>query len=77
MLVSLCRTLKADQYLSGSGGKNYLDQGQFQQAGIELKYTEYQPQPYPQLWGEFVPGLSVLDLLFNCGPEETKKSIIL
>ncbi|MDO9027144.1 MAG: WbqC family protein [bacterium] len=77
MLVSLCRTLKADQYLSGSGGKNYLDQGQFLQAGIDLKYTEYQPQPYPQPWGEFVPGLSVMDLLFNCGSEETKKSIIL
>lgn len=76
MLVSLCRTLKADEYLSGSGGENYLDREQFHQAGIELKYTKYQPQPYPQLWGEFVPGLSVMDLLFNYGPEETKKSII-
>ncbi|MDP2806538.1 MAG: WbqC family protein [bacterium] len=76
MLVSLCRTLKAGEYLSGSGGENYLDQKQFQQAGIDLKYTKYQPRPYPQPWGEFVPGLSAIDLLFNCGPEETKRIII-
>jgi len=76
MLVSLCRTLKADEYLSGSGGQKYLDQEQFQQAGISLSYTKYQPQSYPQPWGEFVPGLSVIDLLFNCGPEETKKQIL-
>ncbi|MDO9391023.1 MAG: WbqC family protein [bacterium] len=76
MLVSLCRSLKADEYLSGAGGENYLGQELFQQAGIDLKYTEYQPQPYPQLWGEFVPGLSAMDLLFNCGLEETRKMII-
>jgi hypothetical protein len=77
MLVSVCLALKAREYISGSGGQNYLDREQFQQAGIGLTYTKYQPQPYPQPWGEFVPGLSVLDLLFNCGPEETKKLIIL
>ena len=76
MLVSLSRALKADEYLSGSGGENYLDQEQFQQAGIDLKYTKYQPRPYPQPWGEFVPGLSILDMLFNCGLEETRKTII-
>jgi len=77
MLVSLCNALKADEYLSGSGGKNYLDQELFLQAGIDLKYTEYQPQPYPQLWGEFVPGLSVVDLLFNGGREATRKAGLL
>lgn len=76
MLVSLCRSLKADEYLSGAGGENYLEQRQFQQAGISLNYTKYQPQPYSQSWGEFVAGLSIADVLFNCGPEETRKMII-
>ncbi|MBI4726212.1 WbqC family protein [candidate division TA06 bacterium] len=76
MLVSLCRSLNADEYLSGTGGQKYLDQEQFRQAGISLKYTKYQPQPYPQPWGEFAPGLSMIDMLFNCGPEETQKIII-
>ena len=76
MLVSLCQGLNAREYLSGSGGQNYLDKAQFQKAGINLTYTKYQPQSYPQSWGDFVPGLSVTDLLFNCGQEETKKLII-
>jgi hypothetical protein len=77
MLVSLCRILKAEEYLSGSGGQKYLDKEQFQQAGINLTYTKYQPRAYPQPWGEFVPGLSLVDQLFNCGLEETKRLIIL
>lgn len=76
MLVSLCRSLKADEYLSGAGGQNYLEQKQFQQAGVRLTYTEYQPRPYPQPWGGFVAGLSIADVLFNCGLEETRKMII-
>jgi len=76
MLVSLCRTLKADEYLSGAGGQKYLDREQFRQAGIGLRYTRYQPQPYPQLWGDFVPGLSVMDLLFNYSSEETRRQIL-
>ncbi|MBI5804732.1 WbqC family protein [candidate division TA06 bacterium] len=77
MLVSACLALKAREYISGSGGQNYLDKEQFQRAGIGLTYTKYQPQPYPQLWGEFVPGLSVMDMLFNCGSEEIKNFILL
>jgi hypothetical protein len=76
MLVSVCRELEAREYLSGAGGQNYLDKEQFRQAGIELSYTKFQPQPYSQPWGEFVPGLSIIDMLFNCGLEETKKLII-
>jgi hypothetical protein len=76
MLVSVCQALKARKYLSGPGGQKYLDPEQFRQAGIGLDYTKYQSRPYPQPWGEFVPGLSIIDALFNCGPEETKKQII-
>jgi hypothetical protein len=76
MLVSLCRTLKADEYLSGSGGESYLDKEQFQQAGICLKYTKYQPHPYPQPWGQFAPGLSMIDLLFNCGTAVARKLVL-
>lgn len=76
MLVSLCQELKAREYLSGSGGLKYLDKEQFKLAGVSLNYAKFQPQPYPQPWGEFLPGLSLLDLLFNCGPDETKKIIV-
>ena len=70
-LVNICRHFKADMYLSGSGGKEYLDETQFRDAGIRVGYQDFVPPRYPQHWArsdeEFVPGLSVIDLLFNCG----------
>jgi hypothetical protein len=69
LLVGACRALGADVYLSGPSGRNYLDAAAFADAGIELRYTNFQPETHSQLWGSFAPGLSVLDLLFNCGPE--------
>ena len=37
--------------------------------GIDLIYTDYEPAQYQQLYGEFIPNLSVLDYIFNCGYE--------
>jgi hypothetical protein len=72
-LVNICRYFKADMYLSGSGGKEYLDETLFGRAGIRVGYQEFVPPRYPQHWArndeEFVPGLSTIDLLFNCGPK--------
>lgn len=67
LLVGLCTKLGADTYLSGSTGRKYLASEKFRDSGISLKYYNYHPVVYPQLWGEFIPNLSVLDLLFNCG----------
>ncbi|MBN2038027.1 MAG: WbqC family protein [Chitinispirillaceae bacterium] len=72
-LVNICRHFKADMYLSGSGGRDYLEQDLFKNAGIRVAFQEFTPPRYTQHWsrsdGEFVPGLSVIDLLFNCGDE--------
>lgn len=70
-LVNICRYFKADMYLSGSGGTEYLDENMFSRAGVRVGYQEFVPPRYPQHWArndeEFVPGLSAADLLFNCG----------
>ncbi len=68
-LVSICRALGATEYLSGFGGANYQEQETFRQNGITLTMSAFKHPQYPQLWGEFVPGLSAIDLLFNCGPK--------
>ncbi|MFH1259478.1 MAG: WbqC family protein [Elusimicrobiota bacterium] len=66
-LVNICLQLGADTYLSGSGGKDYLDEDCFKKAKLKLVFQEYQHPRYAQLYGDFIPNLSVVDLFFNCG----------
>jgi hypothetical protein len=68
-LVGICGTLGATRFYEGAAGQNYIDALDFEQAGIELIYQDYRHPIYPQLHGAFVPYLSVVDLLFNCGPK--------
>lgn len=69
LVIDLCRRTGADAYLSGMHGRDYLDPAEFDRAGIRLVFQEYRPNEYPQcVPGPFVPNLSVVDLIFNCGP---------
>jgi hypothetical protein len=70
LIVSLCRELGATEYLSGTGARVYQEESKFHDAGIGLRYQQYQPQPYSQCFPEigFVPGLSALDAVLNLGP---------
>ncbi|MBI3454381.1 MAG: WbqC family protein [Candidatus Rokubacteria bacterium] len=67
-LVAICRALGADAYLSGAGGSAYLDPGRFEAAGIRLCVQAFRGPVYPQRFGAFEPNLSIVDLVFNCGP---------
>ncbi len=67
LLVSVCKSVGGDQYLSGAGGREYLDESVFQEAGIAVRYQEFHHPVYPQKGpAEFVPYLSVFDLVCNC-----------
>jgi hypothetical protein len=68
-LVSICRALGAGTYLTGDAARGYLDTDLFARHGIAVEWQAYQHPEYPQLHGDFVPYLSVVDLLFNCGDE--------
>lgn len=68
-LVSLCRAVGADVYLSGVSGKDYLDEGAFSRAGIELRYQRFFHPVYEQRYSPFIPCMTSLDLLFNHGRE--------
>jgi hypothetical protein len=64
-------------YLSGKGGRLYQDECKFTAAGIELRYSDYSPEPYAQAGATaFVPGLSVVDALFALGIEGTRALIV-
>jgi len=69
-LVEVCKALGADTYVSGQGGKGYMEESLFDQNGVGLEFQEYKPAPYAQRFvREFEPNLSVVDLLFNTGRE--------
>lgn len=69
LVLDMCRKAGATEYLFGPNGKDYADVAAFRAAGIEPRFQDYKHPVYPQLHGDFVPNLSVLDLLFNCGPK--------
>ncbi len=66
-IIDTCKALDADTYLSGIGGTDYLDQKLFKKNNIKLEFQRYAPKEYKQLWGDFIPNLSIIDLLFNLG----------
>jgi len=67
--LNICLHFGATAYLSGSGAKEYNDENLYKENEVKLLYSDYVPVTYPQINGEFVSNLSVLDVLFNCGPE--------
>lgn len=67
-LASLCAQAGGTEYISGPIAKDYIEESIFTEQGIKLTWFEYSGYPeYPQLWGDFVHEVTILDLLFNCG----------
>lgn len=66
-LVSICRHFSAATYLSGDSAQNYLDVPLFERHGIHVEWQQFTHPVYPQLHGDFVPHLSAIDLILNCG----------
>ncbi|MEL7568424.1 MAG: WbqC family protein [Dehalobacterium sp.] len=76
LIAALCNHFSADSYLSGRGGAAYNQPEIFEKHGLKLEYSNYQPITYPQLWGNFIPNLSIVDMLFNCGADGTRNLLI-
>jgi WbqC-like protein family len=68
-LLAICRAAGADRYLSGPSARDYFDEPMFASAGITTEWMSYDGYPeYKQLHGGFEHAVTVLDLLFNTGP---------
>lgn len=76
-LVDMCRFLGATRYIAGKGGHNYLRVEEFEKAGIAVDWQQFDPARvvYSQLGERFVPGLSVIDCIFNLGPAKAREVI--
>jgi len=68
-LLSILVHLGATHYISGPSARDYIERDKFDAAGISLEFMTYDYPEYPQINGAFAPQVSVLDLLFNAGPE--------
>lgn len=73
-LVDLCTHVGATDYISGRGGREYMEVEKFEQAGINIIYQDldFNNVVYSQGDETFIPGLSVIDTIFNIGPQQTR-----
>jgi hypothetical protein len=69
LILNLCRQVGARRYLSGPFGRDYLDAPAFERAGVAIEYHDYVHPEYSQVQPGFEPYMSVIDLLFNHGPQ--------
>ncbi|HEX2565635.1 MAG TPA: WbqC family protein [Burkholderiales bacterium] len=74
LILNICREVGADTLLAGFGGsRTYLDAEAFARAGVRIAYHEFEHPVYKQAGAApFIPGLSSIDLLFNCGPQSAR-----
>ncbi|GAB6061503.1 WbqC family protein [Deferrisoma palaeochoriense] len=73
-ILAICEAVGAHTYLAGAGGRNYMDPGRYEAAGVRVEFQAFTPPVYPQVQGEPIPGLSAIDLLFQRGLETPERS---
>ena len=72
-LVNVCKAIGADTYVAGRGSQNYMDEKLFEKNNLKVEYQNYAPIQYSQHLSDcFVPDLSIIDMLFNVGPDSLK-----
>lgn len=72
-LVSLVKSAGGDVYLSGPAARDYIEEDKFREAGVALEWMDYSGYPvYRQLSASFIHQVSILDLIFNEGPDAVK-----
>jgi hypothetical protein len=72
-LVNICKELGVSKYYSGPAAKSYMDEAMFSESAIEVEYLDYSGyREYDQLFPPFEHGVTILDLIFNCGKDSKK-----
>lgn len=76
LLIDLCKATKSGTYVTGDGAGGYLEADRFEAAGLVLVMQQFESPRYPQLASDYVPGLSIVDALMNCGWEGTAELLV-
>jgi hypothetical protein len=66
-LINLMKAVGATGFYEGASGRNFIDRSRFEEEGMTVEFQEYCHPLYPQQFEGFLPYMSVVDLLFNCG----------
>ncbi len=72
LLVEITKFFGGDAYISGPNGRNYIDRGKFDGNDIKLFYHEHKHPEYNQVWGVFIPYMTIWDMLFYFGKDTVK-----
>ena len=72
-IVEMMKALGAKTYLSGPSARNYLEVEQFRHHGLGLQFKSYTYPPYPQQFGGFVEGASIIDTIANVGIDRASR----
>ena len=67
LILEICKSMGAERFLVQSSALAYYDAARFESQGVELIAFKKPEFVYPQMWGDFIANLSVLDMLFTCG----------
>lgn len=66
-LLDVVEHFNGTNYVTGWGARNYIDYKIFEDKNIDVQFMDYQKKPYTQLYGDFTPFVSILDLIANVG----------
>ena len=65
LILEICKHFKANTYISGILGKNYLNINEFEKNSIQVKFQDFIHPTYKQAYNEFIPNMSAIDLIMN------------
>lgn len=72
-VIDICKRVKADRYINAIGGQELYDKKDFLQEGIKLNFLKTGDIEYKQFYNEFVPNLSIIDVMMFNSKEEIKE----
>lgn len=74
-IIEMCNYFNADKYLSNKGSEKYIDLELFKKNKINHQFINYKHTNYRDKNNPYIINLSIIDMLFFCGPNETSKIV--
>lgn len=73
--LNICKAMGADEYWNPPGGIDFFDRSKYERAGIDLRFQKVDLMEYQQKGDPFEPGLSIIDVMMFCSPNEINQML--